>query len=299
MKATYPSFGKLELFSPLPFEVQMMIADPLLEEHPAPTVLAGVTGGASPRFALPGDCLSYQREHDSLPAICRVDGPISDAPMTHFLRSHRNEFTLHLTNFDAHSLEHAIKAMEVWRIRSNGRLGNVEVYFYNCGRHMVLSNLVKWSIFYRTFADYLSPEVHFSAPFCNENHGNIADENDLLRRIARETLRVAQDDGNMINSLRSLISSFVALTDINVTANHSRYEGLRRYAQCNASSGIVRLQWLHLDPAMNKEWQDAWGQHCTLRSLPGPWDLVPRTECTDYYRVRTSDELPRQDSGQA
>ncbi|KAF2219129.1 hypothetical protein BDZ85DRAFT_306609 [Elsinoe ampelina] len=278
-----------------PCELQIMIADFTFLHHDGPSKLTGVSSSI-PRYVIPGDCHSWRREYATIPAICRPESPFHAVAMSRFLETRRDQFTMHLDNFDAHSLEHALRIMDDCLAQSGDKLRKVEMYFWDCGRHMTVANLVKWSLFYRRFSKHLSSEVHFSGPFCSSYHGYVDHEIGLLRSIARDSLEDLSTS-DMVKRLAQYIFDFVAHVGNATETDYDRYGDLRRCAQSQDPESEIWLQWSQLDPGMNDNWQKAWGRHCLLRRMPGPWDILPSRDCTSYYRIHRSEEIAPPSNG--
>ncbi|KAG8628494.1 hypothetical protein KVT40_004367 [Elsinoe batatas] len=307
MESTVPSDSATSTTSPAialeeqkkiplpPCELQIMIADLAFLHHDGPTALTGVANSI-PRYVIPGDCHSWRREYATVPAVCRPESPFHAVAMSRFLETQRDQFTMHLDNFDAHSLEHALKIMEDCLAQCDDKLRKVEMYFWDCGRHMTVTNLVKWSLFYRRFSKHFSSEVHFSGPFCSSYHGRADDEMRLLRSVAHdslEDLRVSE----MVRRLAQHISDFIAHVGNATETDYDRYGDLRHCARSQDPESKIWLEWSQLDPGMNDDCQKAWGRHCLLRRMPGPWDILPSRDCTSYYRIHRSEDITPPSNG--
>lgn len=277
-----PSIDAKDRISTLPLEILDLTVGSIISWYQPTNSFGGLTYSLEGRCQIYGDCETVSRETIDEPGICQLQRRIGRIALTKFLE--QRKFVLALSNFDAHSLQHAVKTLDDYTIKSCHRLTDVDIYFRNCGCHLSLENLVKWVLLFRTHHKALSGTLHFSSVFCSNPHRNKENEEKLLRDLAQIASR---DKGTptraAIATLLERLEEFVTRVFATKSADLPKYFDLDESLKSTSTFFETNRLWARFNLENDPSSREAWAGHCTLKTAPKFLEAIPTTSCLDYY----------------
>lgn len=277
-----PSIDAKDRITTLPLEILLLIVGSVVSWYQPTNSFGGLTYSLGTRCQIPGDCETNSRETLDKPGICQLQGRLGRIALTEFLEHKR--FVLVLSNFDAHSLQHAVKTFDVYTTKSCHRLTDVDIYFRNCGCDLSLDNLVKWVLLFRAHHKVLSGILHFSSVFCSNPHQNKENEEKLLRDLAKTALR---DRGTPIRAaiatLLERLEEFVTRVFATKSADLPKYFALDEFLRTASTFFDTNRLWARFNLENDPSSREAWAGHCTLKTAPKFLEAIPTPSCLDYY----------------
>ncbi|PSK59213.1 hypothetical protein B9Z65_3537 [Elsinoe australis] len=277
-----PSIDVKDRITTLPLEILLLIVGSVVSWYQPTNSFIGLTYSLNTRCQIPGECETVSRETLDKPGICQLQGRLGRIALTKFLE--QRKFVLVLSNFDAHSLQHAVKTLDDYTIKSCHRLTDVDIYFRNCGCDLSLENLAKWVLLFRTYHKALSGTLHFSGIFCSNPHQNKDSEENLLRDLARIALHdKATPTRAAIATLLERLGEFVTRAFATKGPDLPKYFALDESLRTTSTFLHTFWLWVRFDLENNLGSREAWTGHCTLKTAPEFLETIHTTSCLDYY----------------